>query len=234
MTTSKQLFSLQEIDLALDLLDSQRAEAEAEVGTGGGSANVESALESEKQTLEEVRSMHREQQTDAEDQRQRSSDLDKQLYGGEVTDPQVLESLQHEADTVRNLLQVRDTRLMELSLKAEESRNRCAELEKRIVQIETAWKTRNADLSETIKRLAVQRDELWAKRGDLAQELEPVAVEKYEILRKAKGGTAVAKVERGLCQACRMSLPTQQHQQVKNGRQSVYCSSCGRLLCQGG
>ena len=197
MTTSKQLFSLQEIDLALDLLDSQRAEAEAEVGTGGGSANVESALEAEKQTLEEVRSMHREQQTDAEDQRQRSSELDQQLYSGEVTDPQVLESLQREADSVRNRLQERDTRLMELSLKAEESRNRCTELEKRIAQRQTAWETRNAELNETIKELAVQRDELWAKRGDLAQELEPVAVEKYEILRKAKGGTAVAKVERG-------------------------------------
>ena len=233
MTTSKQLFSLQEFDLALDRIDSQKAEAEAEVGSGGGSANVESALESERQTLEEVRSSHREQQTDAEGQRQRSSELDQQLYGGEVTDPQVLEDLQREADNVRNLLKERDTRLLELSLKAEESRNRCTELEKRITQIQTAWETRNAELAETITALAAQRDELWIKRGDLAQELEPVAVEKYEILRKAKGGTAVAKVERGLCQACRMSLPTQQHQQVKSGRQAVYCSSCGRLLCQG-
>ena len=233
MTTSRQLYSLQEFDLALDRIDSEKAEAETELGSGGGAVAVEAALESEQQTLEEVRSMHREQQADAEGQRQRSSELDQQLYGGEVTDPQVLEDLQREADNVRNLLQQRDTRLLELSLKAEDSRNRCTELEKRIAQIQTDWKNRNAELTETIKALAAQRDELRTKRGVLAQELEPVAVEKYEILRKAKGGTAVAKVERGLCQACRMSLPTQQHQQVKSGRQAVYCSSCGRLLCQG-
>ena len=233
MTTSRQLFSLQEFDLALDEIDGQNSKAESELGSGGGASGVESALESERQTLEEVRSMHREQQADAESQRQRSSELDKQLYEGEVTDPHVLESLEQEANNVRNLLQDRDTKLMELSLKAEESRNRCTELENRITQIQTAWESRSTELNEIIKGLASQRKELDAKRGVLAKTLEPVAVQKYEVLRKAKGGTAVAKVERGLCQACRMSLPTQQHQQVKSGRQAVYCSSCGRLLCQG-
>ncbi|MCH7714160.1 MAG: hypothetical protein IIC99_11115 [Chloroflexi bacterium] len=234
MTTSRQLFSLQEFDLALDRIDIEKAEAETELGSGGGAVAVETALESEKQTLEEVRALHREQTTDAESQRQRSTDLDRQLYDGEVTDPQVLESLQQEANNVRNILQDRDTKLMELSLKAEESRNRCAELEARIAEINTAWETRSAQLNKIVKELAPQREEVRAKRGVLAKTLESVVVEKYEILRKAKKGTAVAKVERGLCQACRMSLPTQQHQKVKSGRETVHCSSCGRILCQGG
>ncbi len=233
MTTSRELFSLQEFDLALDQIDTQKKKADAESGSGGGAAAVEAALESEQQTLEAVRSMHKEQQTGAEDQRQRSTDLDRQLYDGDITDPQVLESLQQEAGNVRKMLQDRDSKLMELSLKAEESRNRCAELEQRISDIKTAWELRSEELSKVIKDLTAQRDELGTKRGELAESLEPVAVQKYEVLRKAKGGTAVAKVERGLCQACRMSLPTQQHQQVKSGRQTVYCSSCGRLLCQG-
>ncbi|PKB64728.1 MAG: hypothetical protein BZY80_02135 [SAR202 cluster bacterium Io17-Chloro-G2] len=233
MTTPRQLYSLQEFDLALDRIDSEKADAETELGSGGGAVAVETALESEQQTLEEVRTMHREQQADAEGQRQRSTELDRQLYDGEITDPQVLEDLQREANNVRNLLQDRDTRLMELSLKAEESRNRCSELEQRIAEIHTAWETRSAQLNKIIDELAPQREAVWAERGVLAQTLEPVSLQKYEMLRKAKGGTAVAKVERGLCQACRMSLPTRQHQQVKSGRQTVNCSSCGRILCQG-
>ena len=233
MTTSRQLYSLQEFDLALDEIDNRKAEADSESGSGGGALEVESALESERQTLEEVRSMHREQQVDAEQQRQRSGELDRQLYDGDVASPQVLESLQQEADNVRKLLQDRDTKLLELSLKAEESRNRCEQLEQRITTINTAWETRSAELNEIIKDLASQRDALAEKRGVLAETLEPVAVQKYETLRRAKRGTAVAKVERGLCQACRMSLPTNQHQQVRAGRQTVHCSSCGRILCQG-
>ena len=233
MTTSRQLYSLQEFDLALDEIDNRKAEADSESGSGGGALEVESALESERQTLEEVRSMHREQQVDAEQQRQRSGELDRQLYDGDVASPQVLESLQQEADNVRKLLQDRDTKLLELSLKAEESRNRCEQLEQRITTINTAWETRSAELNEIIKDLASQRDALAEKRGVLAETLEPVAVQKYETLRRAKRGTAVAKVERGLCQACRMSLPTHHHQQVRAGRQTVHCSSCGRILCQG-
>ena len=59
MTTSRQLYSLQEFDLALDEIDNRKAEADSESGPGGGGFEVESALESERQTLEEVRSMHR-------------------------------------------------------------------------------------------------------------------------------------------------------------------------------
>jgi predicted nucleic acid-binding Zn-ribbon protein len=55
-------------------------------------------------------------------------------------------------------------------------------------------------------------------------------LQRYEALRRTKGGLAVAKVVRGLCQACRMSLPTQLQQRVRNGRQTVLCSSCGRML----
>ena len=63
--------------------------------------------------------------------------------------------------------------------------------------------------------------------------VEPVELNRYEGLRRSKGGQAVAKVMRGLCQACRMSLPSQQLQRVRNGRQVVLCNNCGRILLPG-
>ena len=64
----------------------------------------------------------------------------------------------------------------------------------------------------------------------MAAQVEPPLLQRYETLRQAKGGRAVAKVERDLCQGCRMSLPTQLRQRVRSGRQAVNCSSCGRML----
>ena len=199
MTTSRQLYSLQELDLALDRIDIEKAEAETELGSGGGAVGVETSLESEQRTLEEVRSMHREQQADAEGQRQRSTELDQQLYDGEVTDPHVLESLQQEANRVRNQLQDRDTKLMELSLKAEESRNRCSELEQRIAEIHTAWETRSAQLNKIIKELAPQREAVRAERGVLAETLEPVT-------SKRRVRTEYFSVERGNVVGLRQSV----------------------------
>ena len=233
MTTALQLFSLQEIDLALDEIDLQKNKAEQELETGVTSERLVLALEAEKESLEKVRSLHREEQLDSETQRERSAELDRLLYGGEVANPRDLESLEREATNARNLSQNRETRLLELSLQAEEHRNKCQLFEKQLADLHSRWESRSSQLAETISGLSTERKSLAAQRKNLASTFEPIAVQKYEVLRKAKSGTAVAKVFRGLCQGCQMSLPTQQQQQVRGGHQAVLCSSCGRMLCNG-
>ena len=233
MTIAAQLYSLQEFDLTLDEIDLQKAKAEGELTTGVVLERLEVTLQGEKDSLEEVRSQHREQQLEAETRRERSAELDRLLYGGELTNPRDLESLEHEAANARMQSQDRETRLLELSLRAEEHRKKCEQLETQLTDLKAAWERRSAQLLEQISDLSEKREDLAAQRGKLASTFEPMAVEKYEVLRKAKSGTAVAKMFRGLCQGCQMSLPTQQQQQVRNGRQTVHCSSCGRMLCIG-
>ena len=84
MTIIKQLFSLQEIDLALDSVKSQKAVAEQELTARLALEIIEQSLDEDRARLEEIQSTHRMQQVDAETLRQRSITLDGQLYGGEV------------------------------------------------------------------------------------------------------------------------------------------------------
>ncbi|PKB78545.1 MAG: hypothetical protein BZY88_17800 [SAR202 cluster bacterium Io17-Chloro-G9] len=233
MTTASQLYSLQAFDLALDEIDLQKNQAQRELETGIASDQLVLALQAETDGLEEVRRQHREEQVGAETQRERSAELDRQLYGGELTNPRDLESLEREAANARNLSQDRETKLLELSLRAEEHRNKCEQLEKQLADLKAGWESRSAQLAEKISGWSTEREALADQRGNLASTFEPIVVQKYEVLRKAKSGTAVAKVLRGLCQGCQMSLPTQQQQQVRSGRQTVLCSSCGRMLCIG-
>ena len=230
MISPRQLFSLQELDLALDQIDSQTAKAEKEVGLGAASGELEEALLEESQGLEEFQSLMQTRRLEAETQRDRSAQLDGQLYGGEVTSPSALESLDQEAANVRAQMGKLDQELSELSLRAEESQSRCTEMEQRLSANRSDWEVRQAELTELLSTLSSEREGIAGQRGDLAATLDPAEVQQYEKLRNAKGGLAVAKVARGLCQACRMSLPTQQQQKVRNGRQTVLCSSCGRIL----
>jgi hypothetical protein len=85
-------------------------------------------------------------------------------------------------------------------------------------------------LNQQVDSLTTEEKELSAQRSQLAQTLDQSEVLKYDTLRRSKGGTAVARVERGLCQSCRMSLPSQHLQRLRSGRQTVNCSSCGRML----
>ncbi len=230
MISPKQLFSLQELDLALDQIDSQTAKAEKEVGLGVALEALEEALRDESQGLEEFQSQIKAKRIEAESQRERSAHLEGQLYGGEVTSPSALESLEQEAGNVRAQMEKLDNELTELSLLAEESQIKCTEMENQLSANRTGWEVRQAELTELLARLSSEREGIASQRGDLAASLDPAGVQQYEKLRNAKGGLAVAKVTRGLCQACRMSLPTQQQQKVRNGRQTVLCSTCGRIL----
>ena len=230
MTSPKQLFSLQELDLALDQIDSKTAKAEEEVSLGAALGGLDEALREESQSLEEFQSLMKTRRVEAETQRERSTRLDGQLYGGEVTSPSALESLEQEAANVRAQMAKLDLELAELSSRTEGSQDKCTEMEQRLSENRTAWESRQSELTESLNRLSLERKDIASQRGDLVATLDPAGVQQYEKLRNAKGGLAVAKVSRGLCQACRMALPTQQQQSVRNGRQTVLCSTCGRIL----
>ena len=231
MTSPKQLFSLQEMDLILDRLGGETRKAEKELSEGLGLDHVANALREEDERLLLVQGQRRDQQFEVETQRERSTKLDEQLYGGTVTNPRDLESLEKEASNARELLEQHDAELLNISVQAEEAQSKKDSLEKELADKNSAWEKRQAELESDTKRWTEERNAVVDQRSKLAATLDPVSVQKYEGLRKAKGGLAVARVERGLCQACRMSLPTQQQQQVRSGRQTVLCSSCGRILC---
>ncbi|MFQ6030745.1 MAG: zinc ribbon domain-containing protein [Dehalococcoidia bacterium] len=230
MTSVKLLFSVQELDLALDQVHSQRTKAEQELESRLSLGQIETNLEEARQSLQEIQGAHRNQQLETESLRERSTLLDQTLYGGAVANPRDLESLELEANNVRHQLEQRDVDLLELSLRAEDTRSRIIQLESELVESQQAWETRQTELTAQLERLSSEEEELQSQRTRLIASLDPVELQKYEMLRKSKGGQAIAKVERGLCQACRMSLPTQHLQRVRLGRESVLCSSCGRML----
>ena len=155
MTSPKELFSLQELDLALDQIDSKTAKAEKEVSIGAAMGGLEEALQKESQSLEEFQSLMKTRRVEAETQRERSTHLDGQLYGGEVTSPSALESLEQEAANVRAQMEKLDLELTELSSRTEESQNKCTEMEQRLSENRTAWESRQSELTESLNRLSL-------------------------------------------------------------------------------
>ena len=211
MTTAKQLYALQEVDLDLD--------------------RVYRALEqAEEERLQEVELLRRDNQMETESRRERTEVLETQLYDGSMTNARDLEAMQQEAVNVRHLLEQGEALSLELSIQAEESQMRCASLGQELTETKSHWEAQQVELNRRVAGLRAEQNEYEKQRETLASGVDPATLQRYETLRKSKGGRAVAKVERDLCQGCRMSLPTQLRQRVKSGRQTVTCSSCGRML----
>jgi predicted nucleic acid-binding Zn-ribbon protein len=233
MTNVRQLYILQGMDLVLDRLRQEADTAKQELNAGLALDELETGLQEESERLQELQSQQRLQQLEAEGQRERSARLDEQLYGGALANPRDLESLELEASRAREVVQRQATELLELSVQAEEAQTNHAALAQQLADAQSAWQNRQSELKKQTERLTAEQKEVGAKRDRLAATLDATEIGQYENLRQAKAGLAVAKMERGLCQACRMSLPTQQQQQVKSGRYTVLCNSCGRMLFPG-
>ena len=230
MTTVRQMFALQELDIILDRVQNDQNKAEHELNNGDAAGNLESELERDTEWLAETELQKKATKLEAETQKDRSESLNSQLYGGEITNPRDLESLEREASNVRLLVEQHETTLSEITEKIEEAQIKKSELETKLDEARAAWQIRQAELQAAIKKLNTERAGCEGQRSKLTEVLDPTSLQHYETLRKSKGGLAVARVERGLCQGCRMSLPTHLQQQVRNGRQTVFCSSCGRML----
>ena len=230
MTTVRQLYALQEVDLDLDRVGRALAEAEEELKTEISIENLEASLQAEEERLKEVEARHHDNQMETAVRRERSESLESRLYDGSMVNARDLESLQHEAANVRNLLEQNEAMSLELSIQLEESQTRCAELHIELTEAKARWESRRGELNRIVSDLHDERSGYEKQRELLAGQMEQSALRRYETLRKSKGGRAVAKVERDLCQGCRMSLPTQLRQRVKSGRQTVNCTSCGRML----
>jgi len=230
MTTVRQMFALQELDIVLDRVQDEHDRVENELNNGDTVKNLETELERDAELLQETELQQKATKLEADSQKERSESLNSQLYGGEVTNPRDLESLEREASNVLVIVEQQESALAEITVKVEEAQTKKSKLESKLDEAKAAWEIRRTELQASLKELNAEKAGFEGRRSKMTESLDPSTLERYEALRKSKGGLAVAKVERGLCQGCRMSLPTHQQQRVRSGRQEVLCSSCGRLL----
>lgn len=230
MTTVRQMFALQELDTILDRVQSEHEKAEYELNNGETIESLEAELKRGDEWLQETELQQKATKLEAESQKERSESLNSQLYSGEITNPRDLESLEREASNVSQLVKEQDAALAEITQKIEEAQLKRTELEIRLDEAKAAREVRQEELKASLKKLSAEKEGFEGRRSKLTEGLDPSSLQQYEALRKSKGGIAVVKVERGLCQGCKMSLPTHQQQRVRGGRQVVLCSSCGRML----
>lgn len=230
MTTVRQMFALQELDIILDRVQTEHDKTEHELNDGDTVKDLETELERDVEWLQETELQQKASKLEAESQKERSETLNSQLYGGEITNPRDLESLEREASNVLQLVEQQEAAISQITEKIEEAQSKKNDLESKLDEAKTAWGIRQSELQAALKELNAERAGFEGKRSKLTDCLDPTSLEHYEALRKRKGGVAVVKVQRGLCQGCRMSLPTHQQQRVRSGSQVVLCASCGRIL----
>jgi predicted nucleic acid-binding Zn-ribbon protein len=230
MTAVADLFALQETDLALDRAHARLAEIEEGIQETEELAEARRLKDEKSELLAGFREKQKDLEWEVDEVRSKASEMEAKLYGGTVRNPKELSDLDTDVRSLKREASRREDVLLALMEEAEAAEAEARSTEAELSSLESAWQANRTHLLEEKAQLEPEVKRLDAQRAAQASAIDRGQLSLYEILRERRGGTAVAKVERGMCQGCRITLPMSVLQKIRTGLGVVQCVSCERIL----
>lgn len=221
----------------LQSLDLRIAEFEREIGAlPKHIAQIERALDSHLRRLEADRAAlaanqkeRKRLEDDGKAEGQKISKLKDQMLGAKITNEQY-RAFQNEIEFCQKEIRKAEDRILELMTESEP-------LDRNVKGAEAALKAEKAQVEvekqQARERTAVDQkavQELQSERAAVGKQVTPATYQRYERVRKARRGVAVAEAIEGRCSACNMVIRLQFFQDLKKGDQVMACESCTRIL----
>jgi predicted nucleic acid-binding Zn-ribbon protein len=228
MAITRQLFKLQELDIEIEQKEQTLQQKQSQLGNRDALNAAQDQLAVEQRRLDDFRHQHREAEAEVTDLLNKIAEIEGQLYGGKITNPKELSSLQHELSVMKSQSDELEDTTLAIIDRVEESERIVTEATDELKKLEQDWQRQQQQLSRDIEQLNANLEELRRKRQEQKEQIDEAAVNLYEKIRQQKK-PAVARVEQGICRACRISLSASALQRARSG-QPTQCGTCGRIL----
>ena len=230
MNRSDQLYRLQTIDLEISHGERRLEEVEAGLGESEELRQARRALQKAEDELNRWRTTLRDLELEARSLTAKITSVEERLYSGRVTSSKELANLQNEVSYLKRRRGELEDRQIEAMVEVEEHEAEVDGKKASLAQIEAEWTQTQKQLTEERSELEERLAHLIKERVKLESTIGAEDLTLYGELCSRKGGQAVALLKGGVCQACRVTLPTSQVQQVRSGDSLSFCSSCQRIL----
>jgi len=228
MSIVSQLFQLQEIDLELESNEQAYKHISSQIGESKEVIDTRNKLAEENKLLEEVIQQQHSVEWDIEDISGKLAKEEEKLYSGRISNPKELTDLQSEANMLKTRRSQLEEKAFEVMEQVENTTASHATLESQLKKLESEWQNKQKEFSIELERLKGVISGLKEKRQNMVADIDPQDIEVYQALKKLRR-TAVARVEQGMCQGCRIMLPVNEFREARTGSM-VRCGSCGRIL----
>jgi predicted nucleic acid-binding Zn-ribbon protein len=230
MTSAADLLALQDIDLKRDSRRALLADIESRLGETEELIASRDAVTEAEAVLEGLRRQQRELEAQLQDLDAKIAPFETKLYDGSVRNPKELTDLQREVDSLKARRGKLDDDGLSLLDVVENATNELAARRAALQEAESEWRASQDAMTSDRERAQRESGALEAERERWTAGMDKLPLQLYENLRLKRQGRAVARVERGTCQGCRIGLPTHVVQRVRTGAVLVQCPSCERIL----
>jgi len=231
MAHVRALYQLQTIDQSLALAHKRLQEIGERLTGDERVRNLQRAVDSLSAQVSRSRAKVRDAELELRSLSDKIAAVQERLYGGQVTNPRELASLQNEVSYLRRRQGHLEDGMLEAMIRLEEQEAELARQREKLAQATAQWETAQVTLRAEQAELQAQVRQLEAQRAVIRGKLHPEELSIYEDLRRRKGGLAVVVLQGPACGGCGVRLPTSLVQQARQAEELQFCPSCGRILC---
>ena len=228
MSVAKQLYELQEVDLELESRGQALGQVVAQLGESQVVLSARAGLASENKRLKELGHKQHSLEWEIDDVTTKIAKAEEELYSGRTKNPKELANLQHEIEMLKAKRSELEDGAIEVMEQVEAATAGVGAMGRGLETLEAEWRTDQEKLTAEKERLEAEIVGLKQKREAVSSQVDSEVIVFYGELKKQKG-TAVARVEQGVCRGCRLSLSNAELQRARGGS-LMQCSSCGRIL----
>lgn len=148
----------------------------------------------------------------------------------QVSNPREYSAALNEIDTLKSQVSTLEDQLLEMEGQIEALDGPAAEADQRIEAERTKLEEDKARLSAEEAETEAALSGLLAQRNEIAEALPEATLRRFESVFRARGGVAVARVEKESCSACHVRLRPQVINLARRGDDMITCDSCRRIL----
>lgn len=230
MTSVAELYSLQELDLALDANRAALADVQAALGEPEELEEARRTEVARQEALRAAEKQFKERELEADDLRSKIEPVEKRLYQGSVSNPKELADLQRDVESLKRRRSELEDQALEAMEALEQAQQALSDAQAQLAQLTESCRAEQERLRGRQASLEAEIASLESRRAEQATHIDGSLLHLYDRLSATRQGRAVAKVEGGACQGCRISLPMNVLQRARSGHELVQCGSCERIL----
>ncbi|MBM4444515.1 MAG: hypothetical protein FJ020_04315 [Chloroflexi bacterium] len=232
MNLGKRLYDLQQLDLDLAKTTEALARVDHQLNHNETLDKARADLEAARGGLAALRDGQKKGEWAIDDVQAKLKPIQQKLLGGSVKNPKELLNLEHQASQLKGQITEAEDRVLEMMGQIEALQEDIALKTALVASVEAEWQQTQQSLISQKDELSEDLNEMAQHRAEILASIDAAHVETYEKIRARKQGVAVARIEQGRCQGCRIAVPLSEQTQARAG-DLVHCGSCGRVLCLG-
>jgi predicted nucleic acid-binding Zn-ribbon protein len=223
------LIELQEVDIRLDELMEERGDLPLIVH------DLEAKLNDKKEVLKNVQKelkgskiSQREVELEVENAKAMLDKYEEQLY--QVKTNKEYDAISLESEAAKQKEKEGDVELKALSEAIKEKENSIEQIEGELSALEEELASNKVELKSRMNATAKEEKLLKKKRDVIMAKTSPDILKNYEMVRSARDGYGVAKIENSVCGGCFSYIPPQKIVEIKKMKKVYSCEFCGRIL----